>query len=133
MKNKSLNPLRSLVEFWEIQPKGVLGWNAHKTRGGLFKDLAKEISKRLEIKEAVISSVWYAKVPEIPQELLSAMKKQGMNPEKVADVYKKYYYDNVTKPAEDRKKLAELKKLEAEERIRIAKEEKNKKFLAEWS
>lgn len=133
MKKKSLNPLRSLVEFWEIKPEGVVGWNAHTTRRGLFKDLEKEISKRLEVKEAMINSVWYAKVPEIPQELLSALRKHGMNPEKVAEAYKKHFYETVVQPAEERKKLAEFKKLESEERQRIEKEEKKKKFLAEWS
>jgi len=130
---KSLNPLRSLVEFWEIKPEGVMGWDAHKTRAGLFKDLEKEISKRLGINEAIINSVWYAKLPEIPKELLEAMKKHGMNPEKVADTYKRYYYENVVKPAEERKKLSEFKKIDLEEKQRIEKEEKNKKFLSEWS
>lgn len=133
MEKKSLNPLRSLVEYWEIQPKGTIGWNPHKTIKGLFKDIAEEISKRLKVSTATISNVWYAKVPEIPQELLDAMNKHGMSPEKVKEAYRKYYDENVIKPAEDRKRQDEKRKQEALERKRNEKEKKDKKFMEEWS
>lgn len=133
MKKKSLNPLRSLIEFWEIKPKDVIGWDPHKTMRGLFKDLEKEISERLAVNATMISNVWYAKVPEVPQELLSAMKKQGMNPEKVTEAYKTYYYEHVTQPAQERKKNAEKRKKELEEKQRNKIEEKKKNFRDEWS
>ena len=134
MKQKAKrNPLRSLVEFWQLTPKGIFGWNPHTTRRGLFKDLQAAISAKLGVPSQLVSDVWYGKIEELPEEFLVALGKNGMNHEKVTAAYKDFRYETIIKPIEDRKKRAEQAKLNAKAKAVDLEKRRVKTFMDDWA
>jgi len=125
------HPLRELVKFLELKPKGVIGWNPDKCTV-LDKDLQESIAKELNIKPELAKAIWFGRQEALPEAFLQALTNHKMNKDKVISSYAAWRNENVIKPEQARQAQKEAKQKELQAKQQEAENKRKNNFLEEW-
>jgi len=131
MPDTTKNPLRALITFWQIKPKGLVGWHAD-TCTVLDIDLEEEICKRLTLDSKMARCIWFGKIHNLPENFLAELEKHGMNREKVIKAYAEWRHHHVVKPTMAKKVREEQAKQDAIDKAKAQVEQGVKDFKDDW-